>query len=866
MRLLAGILFGVVGMAWGQRLPGNVRPEHYAVAISPDLKTATFRGTETIDAVLAEPSTSITVNAAELGIQSVSAAGQTGVVSFDVEKEQATFRFAQALPAGRVTLQVAFTGALNDKLRGFYLSKSKVRSYAVTQFEATDARRAFPCFDEPALKATFDVSLTVDAGDTAISNTKIVEDRAAGFGKHTLRFATTPKMSTYLVAWLVGDFACTQGKSEGVPIRVCTTPDKVELTEFALKGAEHFLKYYDRYFGIKYPLGKLDLVGIPDFEAGAMENFGAITYRETALLVDEKRSSVNERKRVAVTVAHEMAHQWFGDLVTMGWWDNLWLNEGFATWMESKAANEWQPGWEFKEDDATSLDETLNYDAGRTTRTIRARAETPSEISELFDGIAYGKAGAVIGMVENWVGEKVFQAGVHAYLAAHLYGNATAEDFWEAQTAVSRQPVDRVMRSFVDGAGVPVLKFGARQAVGVPVEQGRFYLAGEGSDARDAAAVSAGWVVPVCLKGGSGQACSLVEKDTAAVTVPAGGAFFFANAGDKGYYRVEYTPEQARAITAGVETGLSAPERIGFVGERWALVRAGDIGVGEFLDLALAVKGDANPQVVDAALNAVGQVRSKIATAEERKRLNAVVRAEFGPVYAGLGPANGKENFDRGQIRTELFEALGEAEDPAVLAHAREVTEELFSGKKPTEPDIVDASVALAAAHGDRAFYEKVLYVSQKATDPGLAGETLGMLTRFHEPILVIRTLEYAVSGEVRNQDAWELVARELSQGETRELAWAWVRQHWDTVQAVLTTGTGADVVGATGSFCTVEGRVQVGEFFKRHPVAAADRTLKKALDSIDACVRLRETQEPKLAEWLAARRGAKDRADSLRE
>ena len=398
---------------------------------------------------------------------------QDAVVTVDAAKEQATLSFARELPAGEVTLEIAYTGILNDKLRGFYLSKTKLRNYGVTQFEATDARRAFPCFDEPALKATFDVTLVIDAGDTAISNTKMVSDAPGPVaGKHTVAFGTTPKMSTYLLAWLVGDFQCSEGKSEGVKLRVCATPDKVKLTEFALEAAKWDLKYYDKYFGIKYPLKKLDLVAIPDFESGAMENFGCITFRETELLVDAREGALPTKKEVATTVAHEMAHQWFGDLVTPAWWDNLWLNEGFATWMESKAAAQWQPKWGIDQDVATDLNHTLDEDAGKITRPIRQAAETPAEINALFDDIAYGKAGAVIGMVEHWVGEETFRKGVQAYLAAHLYGNATAEDFWDAQTRVSGLPVDKVMRSFVEQPGVPLVVVGDDEVI----RQRRFLL------------------------------------------------------------------------------------------------------------------------------------------------------------------------------------------------------------------------------------------------------------------------------------------------------------------------------------------------------------------------------------------------------
>src|SRR5260370_5825440 len=350
--------------AQAQRLPAGIRPEHYRLTLTPDLKAATFSGEETIDLILDAPSRSVTLNAAEIKCGTVKAYRlpaatydygklgsqptplgaleadkhpQIATTTLDAGKEQATFTFASELPAGRVALTIRYTGILNDKLRGFYLSKTKTRNYAVTQFEPTDARRAYPSFDEPTLKATYDVALVVDTADTAISNTNIISDKPGPVaGKHTLRFATTPKMSIYLVAFLVGDFKCTEGKSDGVPIRACSAPDKVELTKFALESAKYVLHYYNAYFGIKYPMPKLDMVALPDFEAGAMENFGCITYRETDLLVDSKTGNIPEKKRVAVVVAHEMAHQGFGDIVKMQRGDNLWLNEGFATWMQAK--------------------------------------------------------------------------------------------------------------------------------------------------------------------------------------------------------------------------------------------------------------------------------------------------------------------------------------------------------------------------------------------------------------------------------------------------------------------------------------------------------------------------------------------------
>jgi aminopeptidase N len=868
--------------AQAQRLPSGARPEHYRLTLTPDLHAATFTGEETIDLVLDAPSRSITLNAAEikfgevkayvlptaayaygkLGSQPTPLAAidadkhpQTATITLDSGKEQATFTFPNELPAGKVTLAIRYTGVLNDKLRGFYLSKTKARNYAVTQFEPTDARRAFPSFDEPALKATYDVSLIVDVADTAISNTNIISDKAGPVaGKHTLRFATTPKMSTYLVAFLVGDFKCTEGKSDGVPIRACSTPDKVELTKFALESAKYVLHYYNAYFGIKYPMPKLDMVALPDFEAGAMENFGCITYRETDLLTNSKTGDIPSKKRVAVVVAHEMAHQWFGDMVTMQWWDNLWLNEGFATWMETKPVAEWKPEWNFSQDDAQGLDETLNLDAQKTTRTIRATANTPDEINEMFDGIAYGKAGAVIGMVENYLGKEVFRQGVHNYLQAHLYANATAEDFWNAQTANSHLPVDRIMSSFVTQPGVPLLTLSERQASNVPVVQSRFFLSSTATAGRDQR-----WTVPVCLKTSGQPICRVLTPEDSSIPIPmdVGLPMFYANAGGKGYYRTAYTPMQYKAIVAKAEDALTPPEKIGLLGDRWALVQSGKGTVGDYLDLVLALKQDPNAAVLDTVHQQMEKIDSEIATDGDRTQLAAVLRRQFGPVYAALGSPVKNESFDRQQLRGTLFEMLGAAHDPAVVAQAQALTARTFAVEnkkdKTLDATLSDAAVLVSAGNGDAALYEKVLAVSRNSGDPGEKVDALRTLARFQDPALVKRTLDYATSGEVRNQDSWVVLVALLRHRETRDQAWDYIQKNWDKVHAQLTVSSGAEVVRATGSFCTVQQRDEVLNFFATHKVEASERTLAKAVDSINDCIQLRSAHESDFHRWLEA-------------
>jgi aminopeptidase N len=879
---LAALVLSLTTTVHAQRLAGSVHPEHYSLALTPDLHAATFSGEETIDVMLDAPSKSITLNAIEIKFGEVKAYvlptatysygklgsqpkplspleadknPQTATTTLDESKEQATFTFANELPAGRVTLSIRFTGILNDKLRGFYLSKTKTRNYAVTQFESTDARRAFPSFDEPAMKATFDIALTVDTGDTVISNTNMISDKPAPVaGKHTIRFATTPKMSTYLVAFLVGDFKCTEGKSDGVPIRGCSTPDKVEFTKFAVESAKYILHYYDTYFGIKYPMPKLDMVALPDFEAGAMENFGCITYRETDLLVDSKTGSIPEKKRVAVVVAHEMAHQWFGDMVTMQWWDNLWLNEGFATWMETKPVAEWKPEWNFSQDDAQDLDQTLNLDAQKTTRTIRATANTPDEINEMFDGIAYGKAGAVLGMVENYLGKETFRQGVHNYLQAHLYANATAEDFWNAQTANSHLPVDKIMSSFVTQPGVPLLTLSERQTSSLPATQSRFFLSSSVADGRDQK-----WTMPVCLKTSSKPICRVLTPEDSSIPLPmdAGLPMLYVNGGGKGYYRTLYTPSQYNAIIAKAETVLTPPEKIGLLGDRWALVRSGQGTVGSYLDLVLALKQDSNAAVLDTAHQQLQKINSDIATDEDRVHFAAVLRHQFGPVYAAMGnPTNG-ESYDRQELRGTLFQILGGAQDPAVLAQAQQLTTRVFAAEnkkdKTLDATLSDAAVQVSTNHGDAALYDKILAVNRNAIDPGEKADALRSLARFRDPALVKRTLDYTVSGEVRNQDSWTVFVALLRDSETRTQTWDYIQSNWDKVHAQLTLSSGAGFVAATGSFCTVRQRDEVVNFFATHKVESTERTLAKAVDSINDCIQLRSTQEQNLHTWLEA-------------
>ncbi len=839
-----------------QRLPETAIPSHYSLTLTPDLVAATFTGQESIDLTLTEPSNHITLNALEISFHTISATvgGKTlpATFSLDEEKAQATFQFGEPLPAGPVKLNISYSGILNNKLRGFYLSKTAKRNYAVTQFESTDARRAYPSFDEPAFKATYDVTLIVDDGDTAISNSPIKTDTPGPIkGKHTIAFETTPKMSTYLVAFLVGDFQCTSGSADGVAIRVCATPDKVALTHYGVGVAEYVLKYYNNYFGIPYPLKKLDLIGLPDFEAGAMENFGAITYRETALLIDEKTATLGAKQQVELVIAHEMAHQWFGDLVTMKWWDNIWLNEGFATWMENKAVAHQHPDWDIDQEVAQGLDGTLNLDSQPTTHAIRATANTPHEIEQMFDGISYGKGGAVLHMVENFLGEETFRQGVHNYLSKHLYGNATAEDFWSAQTETSKQPIDKIMDSFISQPGVPLLTFGEDSHGKVAVDQHRFY-----STPSISADPKQKWTIPVCFLTEEAKHCEILTPDQTTIEAPKS-KVFFANAGGTGYYRSTYPAKVYDKILASAETKLTPVERIMFSGDEWAQVRANKATVGDYLNLVTALKSDPNQAVLSSAVSGAQGIYTRVAsTKEERDALSAWVRKNFAAEYAKLPAPSPSDSPNTIKMRSQLFGLLGVyGNDPTVLKQAAELTNKYLDGSTSVDPTMAQTATYISARNGDTVLFDKLQKIYETSTNPERQETALRLLAMFQDPVLLKRALDYALTDKVRNQDSLIQFAIGLQRDETRAITWQYIQDNWEKLKKEVTPEMGGILVGSTGSFCSAEDRNAVTAFFAAHPVPATERALKHATDSINSCIEFRTLQEPNLKQWIAAQK-----------
>jgi aminopeptidase N len=851
--------------AAAQRLPQTAQPIHYDITIALDLAAARFSGQERIRVRLTQPASAIVLNAAEIEFHSVTvhAAGgaQKADVTLDEEAEQATVRVPAALPAGEAEIEISYTGILNDDLRGLYLSKANNRRYAVTQLEATDARRMFPSFDEPAFKATFALTAIVDAADRAISNGEIVSDAPGPAGKHTVKFSTTPQMSTYLVALAVGDFECNGDDVNGIPVRICSTPDKKQLTGFALESAKEILRYFNQYYSISYPFQKLDVVAVPDFAAGAMENTGAIFYRETLLLADDS-ASVSARKQIAAVLAHEIAHQWFGNLVTMRWWDDIWLNEGFATWAQTKPLKTWKPEWQMELTEVLDTERAMALDGLRTTRSLRAKASTPAQINELFDPIAYEKGAAIVRMLESWIGEEPFRKGVNAYLERFKYGNARAEDFWETLAKVTGKPVGTVMATFVDQPGVPLVSVGVECAgtrTGrAMLAQTRYVSDPDAPPSASGPATAAGaaplWNIPVCLRTPRDAAvCDLLDRRTEEFALGGCAPWVMGNAGARGYYRTAMTPEAIRWIARDVGS-LPPAERMALLANQWALVRSGQHDVGATLDLASGFTGERHAAVMSTLVTTLGRIASDLAAPATRGAFERWVASLLAPALADVGwtPAP-EEPDDTRALRSLVVGALARtARSPDVLAKAREIVEAELRTPGSVDPTLLDVVVNAASRDGDAALYEQYLTRARSATNPEDRYRFLYGLTSFTDPPLVRRTMELIVSPEVRSQDAKLLIASLLANRDARDLAWDLLRSHWDAIQKKTGEFVGNTViVGALGSFCDSDRLADVKAFFARHPVPDAERTLRQSLERIGSCATLARAQRPKLAEWL---------------
>jgi aminopeptidase N len=860
LAVVASVLLGAAGPGWAQRLPDGVVPSHYDLTFRPALETATFTGDARIAVRVDRPTATIVLHAHELTIPvaSITQGTTTRVagVSFDAEKQQATLRLPEPLAAGEATISLSFAGILNDQLAGFYLGTSGGRRYAASQFEATDARRAFPCFDEPALKATFAVTMIVATGDTAISNGRVVSDTPGPApGTHTVTFATTKRMSTYLVALIAGDFRCLEDSAAGVALRVCGLGGQHTRGRFAMDATKAFLTFFNDYYGIPYPFEKLDQIGIPDFAAGAMENTGAILYREQILLFDEPSASPADVQLFANIIAHEIAHQWFGNLVTMAWWDDLWLNEGFAMWAASRAVAAWKPAWPVDLEVALEATYAISIDSVASTRPIRAPVvETPAQIFQLFDGIAYMKGATVLRMIEAYVGRDAFRQGVRSYLARRQYGNATAQDLWSALKEASGKPIDTVMAGFVDQPGPPLVTLQDQCAGGrgqVVATQQRFV----NDPARLQASSPERWSIPVCLASATGPpTCTLLTQSPQTIALPACQAWTSGNAGASGYYVTAYPEETVLRIARGAAT-LAPVERLRFATDQFALVEAGRLPLPTYLSLVEALGHDQPHKVLERIWAGVGYVAEVIP--ESRK---ADYAAWARGVMQGAVAAVGREARagDSGEIRerrTFVLQTLAFlGDDAASRAHLVGLAEKYLADPASVDAAITSAAIRAAAQRGDAQLYDRMLAAHERASTPEVKVRLQLGLAQFTAPDLLTRTLRRVLTPAIRTQDVIDILLTALAEEKNRPLVWAFIKDHFSELRARL--GSPADTaLGNTVSwFCDAGLRDDARAFFASHPIPGTEGPMARSFERVDACVALRAREQARVVQWLDSR------------
>src|SRR6266849_944187 len=844
------------------KLPETVRPERYEIRLAPDLTACTFAGEETVFVNVREPVAEIVLNAVELPIQAVSIAstdGKTvpGTATVDEISERAVLSFPQTLTPGPWKLRLTFSGILNDKLHGFYRSAYKDASgqdkvLASTQFESTDARRAFPCWDEPALKAVFQTTLVIDERLTAISNTAIVRQTVLPrTGKKEVVFADTIKMSTYLMAFIVGEFEGTDPVDvDGAPLRVWAVPGKHHLGKFSQAIGAASLAFFSRYYNRRYPGDKLDLIAIPDFASGAMENLGAITFRETALLVDEQTAARSELERVADVVSHENAHMWFGDLVTMRWWNGLWLNEAFATFMEMLAVDNWKPEWQRWTSFAVSRAAAMLVDGLKSTRPIEFPVGRPEEAAGMFDILTYQKGAAVLRMLEQYLGAETFRAGISLYLRKHEYDNAETTDLWDAIEESSRQPVRAVMDSWVFQPGYPLITVRSDQRDIVFSQQLFQYLPDGADGARR-------WQVPIFLKariaGGLHTQTALLTDGELRITLPAAPEWVVVNAGGHGFYRVRYAPDLLSRLTANVQENLSAVERFNLVNDTWAAALTGLTPLTAYLDLLPLFREETDHNVWTAVLGSCHYLY-RLLEPQQRPALQARIRTLLGPIITRLGwsPQPGEHELIS-QLRGDLLGALGTlGDDAATQAEARARYAQYKTDRASVDPNIVPALISIIAYAGGPAEYEEFRANSKAAKTPQEEQRYQFALATFRQLDLLERTLATTVNGEVRSQDAPYLMRSLLMNTDGRERAWTFMKEHWQEMTQQYPDNSIVRMCEGIVSLVTSTLEAEVNQFFAAHPVKQGTKTMEQHLEKLRIAVACKQREAANLAAYFA--------------
>ncbi len=819
------------------RLPRHVVPSHYDIHLAPRIDDAAFTGSVTIEVEITEPTTEIVLNAAELTIDSATVRRGRESLSptqrLDDAAERLHLDFVAPLAPGPATIDISFAGILNDQLRGFYRSTftdddGVEHTIATSQMQSTDARRAFPCWDEPEWKATYTTTLDVDPDHLAVSNAAIVDEEMLDNGLRRVRFAKTMKMSTYLVAFVVGPLEATDAvDAGGVPVRVVHRPGQGHLTSFALDVAVHALRWFQEYYDIPYPGDKVDLIAVPDFAFGAMENLGCVTFRDVLLVIDPDTASQPELQRAADVINHELAHMWFGDLVTMQWWEGIWLNEAFATFMEIACSDAYRPDWRVWDTFGRMRSMAFDVDSLCATRAIEYPVHSPEEAEGMFDVLTYEKGASVLRMLEQHIGADVFRDGVRRYLKTHAYKNTETTDLWDALEAASGEPVRAMMDGWIYQGGHPVIDV-EDTPHGVRVAQSQFTLDPDVADGRT-------WSVPLAIAHDEGTTRILLTGEEAVLTGISEPKT--ANAGGAGFFRTQLAPEATMSTLASEFAAASPADRHTLVDDSWALTVAGRWRAADFIEVAKACRDDDDLnvwQAVSAGLSDIAHFLDGDALAAFREVVRDIARPAFDRV--GIEPGANDDDRTR-ERRATLVRLLGVTGADMVIIDAS------AGLLDHADASLAAAALTVATHHGDETMYQQVHAAWQRADTPQSEVRNLRALANFPSATMVDWLVDEILEGSVRTQDGPYVLRNALHNREAGRGVWQRIKDNWDDINERFPSNSLSRMLEGITALDTEDGVTDVAAFLAEHPLPQGEKQVEQLMERqrVNAALRARE-------------------------
>jgi alanyl aminopeptidase len=847
------------------RLPTGVRPFGYAAELTLDPKAGTFQGVMEISLAVAQPTSVLWVHGKELTVKeaSVLQGGATlEATQVPGTSEVLGFTVPRPLEEGTAKLRIHYEGiASTRELEGAFRTEERGDWYLFTQFEPLGARRVFPCFDEPGFKVPWQLTLHVPEGTVAVTNTPQLSEQPREGGGRTFRFARTQPLPSYLIAFGVGPFEFVQAEPSGrkkVPTRIITPRGRAAEAAYAAQVTPQLLARLEDYFDMAYPYEKLDTLAVPLFSS-AMEHPGLITFSAELILAKPGEDTIARQRYFASVQAHELGHQWFGNLVTLAWWDDLWLNEAFATWITPRIIEDWQPTWDARVQQVQGRSWTLGTDSLVTARRVRQPIENEGDIRTAFDSITYGKGAAVLMMTEEWLGRDVFRRGIQRYLRAHAGGTATAREFLAALSEAAGQDVGQVLGTFLDQGGAPIIHATldcSGPAPKVALSQRRYLPIGSKGE------VTRTWKVPLCVRYGqgasTGRTCTVLETERAELALPEAKScpdWLFPNAEGAGYFRAQVSGEALRRLLKVADTRLTRSERVALLGDARALARTGLLPAGDALALAARFAEDKDRQVFSASLELLEVVDRRMLTEQRRGDYARFLRDTYGPRARKLGfTPRASEDEDTRLLRPRLLELAGRwGGDPKLVAESRKLAARWLENRQAVAPDVVNSVLAISATHAGVEFAPRFLAALRTEKERKVRQHLLGALGSVRDPLLVRQQLSLVLDPAMDTREVMGMMYGPAQEPETGEVVYAFVKENYDALAARVPEGFVGSLARVGGAYCDAERRKDVADFFteRNARTPSGPRILAQVLERVDLCVAMKEAQGASIDAFL---------------